>query len=74
MKFRDGMWLVAEGMSVEYAEEVYETSPTENGLRLLCPTRKILSRGDTLNRSTLTIVRRARPCASRALPVRAPWG
>ncbi|RYP51710.1 hypothetical protein DL768_003011 [Monosporascus sp. mg162] len=23
MKFRDGMWLVAEGMKVEYAEEVY---------------------------------------------------
>ncbi|KAI1871305.1 uncharacterized protein JN550_004750 [Neoarthrinium moseri] len=55
MKFRDGMWLVAEGMQVEYAEEVYETNPTENGLSLLCPSRKIFSRGDTLNRSTLKI-------------------
>ncbi|KAJ2993784.1 hypothetical protein NUW58_g1740 [Xylaria curta] len=55
MKFRDGMWLTAEGMSVEYAEDVYTVTQTEKGLSLLCPTRKIFSRGDTLNRSTLTI-------------------
>lgn len=56
MKFRDGMWLTAEGMRVEYAEDVYNITETETGLSLLCPTRKILSRGDTLNQSTLTIV------------------
>ncbi|KAI1343009.1 glycoside hydrolase family 31 protein [Xylariaceae sp. FL0016] len=55
MKFRDGMWLTAEGMWVEYAEEVYNISETEKGLSLLCPSRKIMTRGDTLNRSTLTI-------------------
>ncbi|KAI1166245.1 glycoside hydrolase family 31 protein [Nemania serpens] len=55
MKFRDGMWLTAEGMRVEYAEDVYNITQTEKGLSLLCPTRKILSRGDTLNQSTLTI-------------------
>ncbi|KAI0477855.1 family 31 glycoside hydrolase [Xylariaceae sp. FL0804] len=55
MKFRDGMWLTAEGMWVEYAEEVYNITETEKGLSLLCPTRKIMSRGDTLNRSTVTI-------------------
>ncbi|KAI0129574.1 glycosyl hydrolases family 31-domain-containing protein [Xylariales sp. AK1849] len=55
MKFRDGMWLVAEGMHVEYAEEFYDIKPKENGLSLLCPTRKIFSRGDTLNRSTLRV-------------------
>ena len=66
MKFRDGMWLVAEGMSVEYAEEVYETTTKENGLSLLCPTRKIMSRGDTLNRSTLTIVSPVRSCEEEA--------
>ncbi|KAI1190828.1 glycoside hydrolase family 31 protein [Nemania serpens] len=55
MKFRDGMWLTAEGMRVEYAEDVYNITETETGLSLLCPTRKILSRGDTLNQSTLTI-------------------
>lgn len=52
------MWLVAEDKQVEYADEVY--SMTESGcgkkLSLLCPTTKILSRGDTLNKSTLTIV------------------
>lgn len=57
MKFRDGMWLTAEGLSVSYAEEVYDIKKTARGLRLLCPTKKIISRGDTLNLSTLTLVR-----------------
>lgn len=56
MKFRDGMWLTAEGVRVEYAEEVYSIKKTGRGLSLLCPTKKIKSRGDTLNLSTLTIV------------------
>jgi alpha-D-xyloside xylohydrolase len=58
MKFRDGMWLVAEGKRVEYAEEVYSISNSEDGkgLSLLCPTSKIRERGDSLNLSTLTIV------------------
>lgn len=56
MKFRDGMWLTAEGLRVEYAEEVYDMKKTEKGLSLLCPTKKIRSRGDSLNLSTLTIV------------------
>ncbi|ORY61345.1 glycoside hydrolase family 31 protein [Pseudomassariella vexata] len=55
MKFRDGMWLVAEGMRVEYAEDVHEITPTENGLSLLCPTRHIRSRGDVLNLSTIKL-------------------
>ncbi|KAI1388020.1 glycoside hydrolase family 31 protein [Hypoxylon trugodes] len=55
MKFRDGMWMVAEGMRVEYAEEVYDITETARGLSLLCPSKKIRSRGDTLNTSTLTI-------------------
>ncbi|KAI1325053.1 glycoside hydrolase family 31 protein [Xylariaceae sp. FL0255] len=55
MKFRDGMWLTAEGMRVEYAEDVYTITETAKGLSLLCPTRKIMNRGDTLNQSTLTI-------------------
>ncbi|KAB5583285.1 glycosyl hydrolases family 31-domain-containing protein [Coniochaeta sp. 2T2.1] len=55
MKFRDGTWLVAEGMRVEYAEEVHEITETEQGLSLLCPTTRIRSRGDTLNRSCITL-------------------
>ncbi|THZ80035.1 glycoside hydrolase family 31 protein [Aureobasidium pullulans] len=57
MKFRDGMWLVAEGKRLEYAEEVYSINEAEDGkkLTLLCPTMQIRSRGDTLNRPTLTV-------------------
>jgi hypothetical protein len=63
MKFRDGMWMVAEGMRVEYAEEVHEITETKRGVSLLCPTRKILTRGDTLNRSTVTLVSYSLPAA-----------
>jgi hypothetical protein len=69
MKFRDGMWLAAEGKRLEYAEEVYSTTRLEEsrGLRLLCPTKKIHQRADTLNLSTLTIVGISTP-GSSALP------
>ena len=58
MKFRDGMWLVAEGVHPEYAEEVYSITQGETGkaLSLLCPTKKQLQRFDSLNMPTLTIV------------------
>ncbi|CAG8954043.1 hypothetical protein HYFRA_00009143 [Hymenoscyphus fraxineus] len=57
MKFRDGMWLAAEGKRLEYAEEVYSVTPSEDGkaISLLCPTRKIMQRSDTLNLPTLTV-------------------
>ncbi|KAK4621238.1 Alpha-xylosidase [Fulvia fulva] len=57
MKFRDGMWLVAEDKRVEYAEDIYSIEECNGGkkLGLLCPTAKIRSRGDTLNRPTLTV-------------------
>lgn len=53
------MWLVAEGKRVEYAEEVYTIDEAADGkkLGLLCPTAQIRSRGDTLNRPTITVVR-----------------
>lgn len=52
------MWLVAEGKRLEYAEEVYSISEAQDGkkIALLCPTMQIRSRGDTLNRPTLTVV------------------
>ncbi|KAF2153541.1 glycoside hydrolase family 31 protein [Myriangium duriaei CBS 260.36] len=56
MRFRDGMWLAAADKHIEYAEEVYDiTKPTSSSLSLLCPTRQIHSRGDTLNRPTITV-------------------
>lgn len=66
MKFRDGMWLTAEGMSVSYAEEVYSIRKSQRGLSLLCPTKKIRSRGDSLNLPTLTIVSNMCPLRSQA--------
>jgi len=58
MKFRDGMWLVAEGVRPEYAEEIYSVNEREDGkgLSLLCPTKKMRERSDSLNLATLTIV------------------
>ena len=66
MKFRDGMWLAAEGKRLEYAEEVYSLAEKEdgNGLSLFCPTRKIHNRSDSLNLSTLTIVSASKPRSS----------
>ncbi|KAL1952814.1 hypothetical protein VTO42DRAFT_4133 [Malbranchea cinnamomea] len=57
MKFRDGMWLIDPSKTVQYAEDIYTVtpSPDNRSLNLLCPTRKVFSRGDTLNLSTLHI-------------------
>ncbi|KAK3321559.1 glycosyl hydrolases family 31-domain-containing protein [Apodospora peruviana] len=57
MRFRDGQWNVAEGFRLEYAEEVYRITktPSGEGISLLCPTRKIMSRGDTLNTGTISV-------------------
>ena len=51
------MWLVNDRFTVQHAEEVYTVTPREDNkaVTLLCPTRKILSRGDTLNLSTLSV-------------------
>lgn len=57
LNFKLGMWLTAENLTVAYAEEIHtctRTSPER--LSLLCPTRKVRSRGDTLNLSTLNTV------------------
>lgn len=56
MKVRDGMWTMADGLLAEYAEEVYSITPIEDGVQLLCPTKKVFTRGDTLNVATITMV------------------
>lgn len=52
-----GMWLTNDAFSVQYAEEVYSVTPREDGkgVTLLCPTKKIFSRGDTLNLATISV-------------------
>jgi alpha-D-xyloside xylohydrolase len=51
------MWLVSQEHTVQYAEEVYTTTLREDNkaVTLLCPTKKIFSRGDTLNLATLSV-------------------
>jgi alpha-D-xyloside xylohydrolase len=51
------MWLVNEQFTVQHAEEVYTITPREDSkaVTLLAPTKKIFSRGDTLNLATLSI-------------------
>ncbi|UKZ82951.1 hypothetical protein TrVFT333_010751 [Trichoderma virens FT-333] len=57
MKFRDGMWLPIEGKRTEYAEDIYTITKRPDGraLSLLCPTKHVRSRGDTLNLPTVTL-------------------
>ncbi|UKZ61436.1 uncharacterized protein TrAtP1_002701 [Trichoderma atroviride] len=57
MKFRDGMWLPIEGKRTEYAEDIYTATQRPDGraLSLLCPTKHVRSRGDTLNLPTVTL-------------------
>ncbi|KAL6887170.1 family 31 glycoside hydrolase [Trichoderma longibrachiatum] len=55
MRFRNGMWLPIEGKRTEYAEDIYTITKRPSGLSLLCPTKHIRSRGDTLNLPTVTI-------------------
>jgi alpha-D-xyloside xylohydrolase len=49
--------MTAADKRVEYAEDIYSVIeiPGGRGLELLCPTKHIRSRGDTLNCPTLTI-------------------
>lgn len=48
-----------DSVRLEYAEEVRKLSWNADGtaMNLLCPTRKIHSRGDTLNLPVLNLVR-----------------
>jgi alpha-D-xyloside xylohydrolase len=51
------MWLTAADKHVEYAEDIYSVTEQTDGqsIQLLCPTKRIRSRGDTLNCPTLTV-------------------
>lgn len=59
---------MAEDKRVEYAEEVYSITEGKDAktLKLLCPTMKINSRGDTLNRPTISVVRKRMSMNKRA--------
>ena len=55
MKFTEGYWLLSERTNGQFASQAYRIEAIENGLRVVAPTSPVLSRGDTLNRPTITI-------------------
>ena len=55
MKFTNGCWLPQEGVRCFSPVHVYAADIDEQRARLLCPTTRILSRGDTLGGINLTI-------------------
>jgi len=55
MKFTDGYWMTKPEYEVFPAMQVYRIRKTESSLELLCATRPIRHRGDTLNHTMLTV-------------------
>jgi alpha-D-xyloside xylohydrolase len=55
MKFTDGFWQQRPGVTALYAQEAYDIEQVDAALVVTAPTKVIASRGDTLNRPTLTV-------------------
>jgi alpha-D-xyloside xylohydrolase len=56
MKFTHGIWFNKEDTTIHNAVEVYRvTYPKPGEIQALCTTRHIASRGDTLNKPTITL-------------------
>ncbi|MDH2413271.1 alpha-xylosidase [Nocardioides sp. CER19] len=55
MKFTDGFWQLQPDTSVLYAREAYDVDAVGDTLVVTAPTKVIETRGDTLNRPTLTV-------------------
>lgn len=49
MKFTEGYWLASEKAHPIYAAQAYEVEKIPGGMRVLATSRKIESRGQTLN-------------------------
>ncbi|MCU1528079.1 MAG: alpha-xylosidase [Frondihabitans sp.] len=55
MKFTDGFWLQRPGIEALHAAEAYAWDSDETSITITAPTRVITTRGDTLNRPTITV-------------------
>ncbi|OIJ26736.1 alpha-xylosidase [Nocardioides luteus] len=55
MKFTDGFWRTLPGVEMLYAKQAYDIEATDDTVVVTAPTKVIESRGDTLNRPTLTV-------------------
>lgn len=56
MRFSDGYWRAAKGVSVQYPQSVYRTEVTERTLTAYAPLRAINNRRNTLNNPLLTVL------------------
>ena len=55
MKFTDGFWQLRPGVEALYGREVYDLQVDGSTIDAIVPTKVIETRGDTLNRPTLTV-------------------
>ncbi|MGN6445101.1 alpha-xylosidase [Amnibacterium sp.] len=55
MRFTNGFWLARPGVRAHFAQEAYELTADDGALVVVAPTKRIASRGDTLNLPVLTV-------------------
>lgn len=55
MKFTDGYWLIREGVHPQHPVEAYDIETDAQSLTVYAPTKRVKTRGDTLNGTLLTI-------------------
>ncbi len=55
MKFSNGYWRMRDGVTPMYPMEVRDVQVTGDALTVYAPTKRILTRGDTLNLPLLTV-------------------
>ncbi|KAF9460439.1 glycosyl hydrolases family 31-domain-containing protein [Collybia nuda] len=55
VKFSNGMWWAADGVSIDWATESVKSEAKEQSIRCVASSRHINHRGDTLNTPTITL-------------------
>ena len=55
MRFTNGFWLARPGVRAHFAQEAYELAADDGALVVIAPTKRITTRGDTLNLPVLTV-------------------
>src|SRR5688572_12707552 len=55
MKFSDGYWHMREGVTARYPMQVRDFDAADDRLTVYAPTKRIVTRGDTLNLPLLTV-------------------
>ena len=55
VKFTDGYWQLRRGVQARYPAEAYDVTAEPDALTVYAPTRRITTRGDTLNEPMVTV-------------------